>query len=123
MNIFVINRGSSSIKCYLYQFKNGTDTLASLLWEAHIQWKSGFENPTLTVKNIKGMCVSEKIKAKSAALSLEYLISLLTSGKTAVLNSFDEVKAIGHRIVHGGEYFTGSVLVTSDVKEKIGRLS
>ncbi len=69
------------------------------------------------------MCVSEKIKAKSAALSLEYLISLLTSGKTAVLNSFDEVKAIGHRIVHGGEYFTGSVLVTSDVKEKIGRLS
>jgi acetate kinase len=120
MNIFVLNRGSSSIKCYLYHFKNSA---AKLVWEAQVQWKNTFENPSLSIKNEQGMSYSEVAEEKGASLLLEHLISLLISGKTAALNSFDEVHAIGHRIVHGGQWFSDSVRVTSDVKEKIRRLS
>jgi acetate kinase len=116
MNIFVLNRGSSSIKCDLYQFHKGVPSLA---WEAQIQWKNLFDHPTLSVTNGKGIRYSEPVKEATAALALEHLISLLTEGKAAVLKSLDEVDAIGHRIVHGGRWFTESVLITPEVKEKI----
>lgn len=120
MNIFVLNCGSSSIKCNLYQFRN---SLSDLAWEAQIQWKNFFENPTLLIKNAKGMQHSQAVKEKTLALALEHLISLLFQGKTAALNSLDEINAIGHRVVHGGQWFTGSVVITPEVKEKIRNLS
>ncbi len=123
MNIFILNRGSSSIKCYLYHFKNASETSASLLWEAHLQWKNDFENPFLSIKLQQKTQHSEAIKETHAAGALEYLMQFLIQGKTAVLKSLDEVKAVGHRIVHGGKWFTESIRVTSDVKEKIRDIS
>lgn len=119
MNIFILNRGSSTIKCYLYRIKNSSETL---VWEAEVLWKNGFENPSLTVKNAE-FCHTEPIEEKSAALALERIVSLLIQGNKAPLNSLDEIDAIGHRIVHGGKWFTHSVLVTPEVKEKIRLLS
>lgn len=101
MNIFVLNCGSSSIKCYL--FKD-----ASELWKAQIQWKNQFEHPVLLVKDR-----SEPVKQKTAAAALEHLVSTLEE---------TEIHAVGHRIVLG-QGFTGSVVITAEVKEKIRNLS
>jgi acetate kinase len=120
VNIFVLNHGSSSIKCNLYQFKNSSPYLA---WEGQIRWKNHFDHPALFAKNAQGMQYSETIQEKTTTSALERLVSLLVQGKIAVLNSLDEVDAIGHRIVHGGQWFTESVVITSDVKDKIRDLS
>lgn len=123
MKIFVLNRGSSSIKCYLYDFKELPDHATSPLWEAHLQWKNNFEKPSLTIKNKQGKHYSEEIKEKTTKDALKHMMTLLIKEKTAVLNSLDEIDAIGHRVVHGGKFFKESVRITAQVKEKIGLLS
>ncbi len=123
MKIFVLNRGSSSIKCYLYVLKDAPHHSLNPSWEAQLQWKNSFEEPLLTTKNAQGGHHSEKIKEKTAGRALKHLINTLFQGETAVLGSLDEIDAIGHRIVHGGSYFNESVIVTPEVKEKIRRLS
>lgn len=120
VNIFVLNRGSSTIKCYLYQFKNST---AILSWEARLEWKNAFEDLSFSIKTAKGSEHSQTLQEKSIAGALQHVLSLLIEGKTAVLHSFAEINAIGHRIVHGGEWFTQSIRVTKEVKDKIRRLS
>jgi len=123
MKVFVLNRGSSTIKCFLYDFKKAPRQLISPLWEAHLQWKNNFEEPFLTIKNEQGANHSETIKEKTAGLALRYLMHFLFEGKTAVLSSLNEIDVIGHRIVHGGKYFKESVHVTPHVKEQIHLLS
>lgn len=123
MKILVLNRGSSSIKCYLYDFKNSPQQSSEPRWEAHLQWKNSFDEPTLTIKTDRGAEHAEKIKERSAGAALKHLLQFLFQGKTAVISSLDEIKVIGHRIVHGGKDFSESVYVTKEVKEKIRRLS
>lgn len=102
MNIFVLNRGSSTIKCYFYRDEK-------LLWEGMVQWKNEFENPVLTIKGRQ----KEALQQKSAAEALTYMLKFLP----------ELPDAVGHRIVHGGNWFTDSVLITEEVKEKIKTLS
>lgn len=123
MKIFILNRGSSSIKCYLYDFKNFPHHFVSPIWEAHLQWKNTFDEPSLTIKNDKRTRHSEISKEKTAGQALKHLMNFLTQGKAAVLQSLDEIDAVGHRVVHGGKDFSKSVLVTPQVKEKIRRLA
>jgi len=52
-------------------------------------------------------------------VALELVIAALTSGETRVLSGVGEIDAIGHRVVHGGEKFTGSVLITDEVLKAI----
>lgn len=113
MKILVLNRGSSSIKCYLYNFTNEHHP-ASLLWEAHLQWKNSFEEPRLSIKKGEKKH-SEPVKGKTAAAVLKQILN--THFKD------EQVDVIGHRIVHGGRYFKESVFVTRQVKEKIRELS
>lgn len=123
MKIFILNRGSSSIKCILYDFKSDPHHTEDPLWEAHLQWKNSFEKPSLTIKNKKGDEYSEVIKEKTTGEALKHAVDFLFQGKTAVLSTLDEINVIGHRIVHGGKYFHESVTITAEVKEKIRLLS
>ncbi|HSW87024.1 MAG TPA: acetate kinase [Rhabdochlamydiaceae bacterium] len=123
MNIFILNRGSSSIKCFLYDLTSIPQQPIRPVWEAHLQWKNSFDQATLKIKNDKGVQHSETIKQRSAKEALSHLLTFLIQGKTAVLTSLDEMDVIGHRIVHGGKYFKESVIINSDVKEKIRILS
>lgn len=123
MKIFILNRGSSSIKCYLYKFKNTPHHSISPLWEALLQWKNTFDEPFLTIKNDRREQHSETIKEKAPGQALKRLMNFLIEGKMAALRSLDEIDAIGHRIVHGGKYFNESVLITPQVKEKIRHLA
>ncbi|MBS0648010.1 MAG: acetate kinase [Verrucomicrobia bacterium] len=120
MKIFVLNRGSSSIKCYLYDITHAKTV--DPLWKAHLEWKNNFEKANLKITSSKGDH-SEPVHAADPAEALRHLINFLYQGKAAVLNSIDEIDVIGHRIVHGGKYFKESVLIDAEVKEKIRLLS
>lgn len=123
MNIFVLNRGSSSIKASLYSFKNSPHRTEAPLWEGQVQWKNNFKEPFLKIKNSRGVEHSEKIIQKTPGEALKHLIHYLFHGGAAVLNSEDDIQAIGHRIVHGGRDFSESTRITPDVKRKIRLLS
>ncbi len=114
MKIFVLNRGSSSIKCFLYVLDDSTCTFVKPRWEALLQWKGDFDAPTLTIKNEKGEIHSESVHEKSPGKALVHLMKV---------SSIKEVDVVGHRIVHGGKYFQESVVINADVKEKIRLLS
>ena len=51
--------------------------------------------------------------------AIQYVIDALTNAETGVVKSLDEIGAVGHRVVHGGERFASSVVITEDVKKAI----
>ncbi len=122
MKIFVLNRGSSSIKCFLYVYSTLPSDPVHPLWEAQLEWKNSFESPRFIVKNANGKSLSGEIKVKTAGEALGQLLSYLYQGETAVLSSLDEIDIAGHRIVHGGRDFHQSVLIDAGVKKKIRAL-
>ncbi len=109
MKILVLNCGSSSIK---YQFidTNGKDALAKGAVE-----RIGMSSAVLTHAP-KG---KEPIKIVGEildhTLAIEYVIAVLLSPNHGVIKDKNEIDAVGHRVVHGGEDFTGSVLITDRV--------
>ena len=109
MKVLVLNCGSSSIK---YQFINtdGEDVLAIGAVE-----RIGMSSAVLT-HTPKG---KEKIKIVGEildhTLAIEYVIAVLLSPNHGVIKDKAEIDAVGHRVVHGGEDFTGSVLITDRV--------
>ncbi|MBK8945878.1 MAG: acetate kinase [Ignavibacteriae bacterium] len=109
MKILVLNCGSSSIKYQLIE-TNTKDALAKGMIE-----RIGMSSAVLTHEP-KG---KEKIRIVGEILdhsiAMEYVIAVLLSPNHGVISSRDEIDAIGHRVVHGGEDFSGSVLITDDV--------
>ncbi len=112
MKILVFNRGSSSLKCVLYDFKQAPNDPVIPLWQAHVEWKRSFTEPRLTVTNESGVKYSKSSSSKTAEEALKDLMLPL-----------DEIDVIGHRIVHGGNYFNKITPINSEVKEKIRILS
>lgn len=116
MKILVINCGSSSLK---YQLINAAteDVLAKGLCE-----RIGIDG-ILTYQPADG----EKEKTEKAmpthTEAIKYVIEALTNEKTGVIKSLDEVGAVGHRIVHGGEKFTTSTLLTEETIKGIEECS
>ncbi|PWU07553.1 MAG: acetate kinase [Verrucomicrobia bacterium] len=125
MKIFVVNGGSSSFKCCLYNFEDPPIEFISPVWQGHLQWKNNFEDLSLTVKKKDEADYVEMVKVKDKSLesSLEHLLNFLFLDKSAVISSLNEIDVLGHRIVHGGNIFKESVYITSEVKEKIRYLS
>ena len=111
MNILVLNSGSSSIK---YQFidTDNNDALA----KGQIE-RIGMSSAVLT-HTPKG---KEKIKIVGEILdhtiAIEYVLAVLLSPNHGVIKDKSEIDAVGHRVVHGGEDFSGSVLITNKVME------
>ncbi len=119
MKILVINCGSSSLKYTVFQMPE-QEVLASGIFE-----QLGTPLPTFTHKLPNGEKM-EKVIDKFAmtpgsdhGAAIETLISTLTGKEFGVLKSMDEISAVGHRVLHGGEKFSGSVLVTEAVKDAI----
>ncbi|MGL4791621.1 MAG: acetate/propionate family kinase [Anaerotignaceae bacterium] len=112
MNILVLNCGSSSLK---YQLINGETegVLAKGLCERiGIDGKIKHE-PANADKFVAEMDFKDHTDAVKA------VIDALLDPAHGVIKSMDEIKAVGHRVVHGGEYFAGSVLITDDVKDAL----
>ncbi|WP_151951159.1 acetate/propionate family kinase [Aliarcobacter butzleri] len=112
MLVFVLNAGSSSLKYQLIDAKT-QELKASGLVER------------IGIDGILKQVIDENRKLTMEAPipthkeAIELILETLTKGDTKVINSIDEIQAIGHRVAHGGEYFKESTLVTEKVIKKI----
>ena len=109
MDILVINCGSSSLK---YQLIN-TDTEAVLA--AGICDRIGISGGQFTYKPQGGEKSIQNTEMKDHEVAIKLVLEALTNPKTGIISSLDEIKAVGHRIVHGGEHFTHSAIITDEV--------
>ncbi|MFB2892809.1 acetate kinase [Aerosakkonemataceae cyanobacterium BLCC-F50] len=121
MEILVLNAGSSSQKSCLYILKE--DALPSQppqpLWEAQIDWSHHQGVAELKVKTIHGAVLKEELKTQSRLETVEYMLQTLWQGETKVINNLGEIDCVGHRVVHGGDKYHDSTLITKEVKEAI----
>ena len=112
MNVLVINCGSSSLKFQLINSES-EEVLAKGLCE-----RIGIDG-RLTYQPAGGdKAVSDKAMPTHTE-AIQFVIDALTDAETGVVKSLDEIGAAGHRVVHGGEKFANSVVITEDVLKAI----
>ncbi len=110
MKILVLNCGSSSIKYALYNMDD-----KSVITSGGIE-KIGLPDSFITVKLNGEKHKMERPIAEHTA-GVQWIFEVLTTGEYAVLKSLEELDAVGHRMVHGGEKFNQSVRLTPEVME------
>ena len=117
MNILVINCGSSSLKYQLIDSVS-EEVLAKGLCE-----RIGAAGSVLTHKTADGRkeVIEEPMPNHTVAVKL--VITALTDAEYGCIKSLDEIGAVGHRIVHGGENFAESVIITEDTIKAIEECS
>ncbi|UNK20563.1 acetate kinase [Paenibacillus sp. N3/727] len=116
MNILVINAGSSSLK---YQLYNMTDE--SVLAKGLVE-RIGMDSSILTHKPTGKQEVTEVSEILEHTTAIRKVLGMLTHKEHGVISSIEEIQAVGHRVVHGGEYFKESALVDGPAKAEIRRL-
>lgn len=112
MKILVINAGSSSLKFQVIDMENESVIAKGICEE--IGGKSGFK---FKVPGREDYKVSLSLPTHAEALKL--VLDTLVDKQRGVLESVDEIGAVGHRVVHGGDKYSRSVLVTEEVKANI----
>ena len=118
MVILVLNCGSSSIK---YQVIDMTAASGKLLAKGLVE-RIGLPEGDLTHKPVGKTPFEVHQPIPDHTTGIKLVLDALTDPSHGVIASLDEVKAVGHRVAHGGEYFPASCLVTEEVKEKIHSL-
>lgn len=113
MEVLVINCGSSSLKFQLIDSEK-EHVLAKGLCE-----RIGIDKSSITYQSDKCEKMTKEVDMPTHNEAINAVISALTDEKTGVINDMSEVKAVGHRVVHGGEYFSSSAIVDENVLEKI----
>ena len=116
MKILVLNSGSSSLKYQVIDMENN-ETIAKGYFE-----RIGQPNSFLSHK-VHGRKHKFEIEAKDHEEAISFVLNRLTNDHYGVIKSLDELEAIGHRIVHGGEKFSDAVLITDEVIEEIKKCS
>lgn len=115
MKVLVLNCGSSSIKFQLIEMP-----------EEKVLIKGGYERVGIDGSFVTFKCNDQKdvydIPVKNHEEGIHIILEKLLDKKYNVLNSLDEIKAVGHRMVHGGETFTSSVKIDDKVIEKLEEL-
>jgi acetate kinase len=113
MKIIVLNCGSSSIKYQLFQMDTH-EVLAKGVVE-----KIGLHGSFIKHERNDGDKLYLEGDIYDHQAGIEYVLGILTSAKHGSLKSFEEIDAVGHRVVHGGEKFNSSVLITDEVVKKM----
>ena len=113
MNILVINCGSSSLKFQLIDSES-EKCIAKGLCE-----RIGIEGSMITYAPEGGEKEKTTTPMPDHTEAIRLVLAALTNDKTGVVKSLDEIGAVGHRIVHGGEKFTSSAIITDEVIEAI----
>ena len=114
MNILVVNAGSSSLKYQLI------DTDTNTLYAKGLCDRIGIDGSKIEHKQIaKGLKVKKESPMKDHADAMKLVVEHLIDPEVGCIKSMDEIQAIGHRVVHGGEYYSESILLTDEVLEKI----
>jgi acetate kinase len=112
--IIAINAGSSSLKFQLFEMPN-EDVITKGIVE-----RIGLKDSIFTI-SVNGEKIKEVTDIPNHEIAVKILLDKLTS--LGIIQSLDEIEGIGHRVVHGGEEFSDSVLITEEVLEKIYELS
>lgn len=109
MNILVINCGSSSLKYQLID-SDSEKVLAKGLCE-----RIGIDGSAITHQPAGGEKITTKADMPNHTAAVKYVIEKLVDPQVGVVKSLDEIGAVGHRIVHGGEKFASSVVIDDEV--------
>lgn len=113
MKILVLNCGSSSVK-----YKLIDSVTHDVLAEGGVE-KIGLDDSFLKFKLPDGTKETITVKMPDHKEAVKQVLAVLTDPKKGVIKSFDEIDAVGHRVVHGMEYFNKSVLITPEVIERV----
>jgi acetate kinase len=116
MKILVCNSGSSSLKFGLFEANHEV-----LLAEGGIDWTT---KPTrLVVRRPGRPDIREELELREHSEAIARILECLRTGPWAPLVSVDDIDAVGHRVVHGGNRYTAAVRITPEVKKAIGELT
>ncbi len=114
MNVLVVNAGSSSLKYQLFDTNTG-DVLAKGICE-----RIGIDGSKIEHKNItKGTKTVKETPMGDHSVAMKLVVDMLTDAEVGCISDMDEIEAVGHRVVHGGSYFSKSILLTDDVLDKL----
>lgn len=116
MIVLVINAGSSSLKYQLFEMKGET-----VLAKGRVE-RIGMETAILSHEAEGRPEIREVSEILDHNTAIRKVLDILSDKNRGVVRSVSEIDAVGHRVVHGGETFSGSVLVTDEVKREIERL-
>ncbi len=114
MLVLVLNSGSSSLKYQLMNPKTAEVKATGLCERIGIDGR--------LVHEANGHKIKKDINMPTHKEAIEIVLDFLTNGEDKVISSIDDIDAIGHRVVHGGEFFNQSVIVNNDVIEKLESL-
>ncbi|MGN0459187.1 MAG: acetate/propionate family kinase [Eubacterium sp.] len=120
MKVLVINCGSSSLKYQLMDMDNESVLCKGAIERIGLKINGGEENVIIKVNGEKHTYDKELLTHTAAFNEVKYILS---ESEYKVVDSFDEIDAIGHRVVQGGDKYTKSVLVDADVLETVKKLS
>ena len=116
MIILVINCGSSSIKYQLLDMRS--DDIYDLMAKGIVE-KIGLESGRLVHTPIGKDKVVKDLPIPDHTVGMQLVLDALVDKDYGVLQSFDDIEAVGHRIVQGADFFSGSAIVDEDVLSKI----
>lgn len=119
MNIFVLNSGSSSIKYQFFRMPDEVPVCTGLVE------RIGLEDAVITHRIFvdgKEKVIRHTLDLVDHERGLYQVAQLLTDPEIGVIHNPDEIDAVGHRIVHGGESFASTTIITKKVKEEIKKL-
>jgi acetate kinase len=114
MIVLVLNCGSSSIKYQVFRMSNGCDMLAKGLLE-----RIGLNESILTHKPTGGEQYKVITDIPDHTTGINMVMEVLCDSRHGVIRNINEIKAVGHRVVNGGENYKESVLIDNDVKKDI----
>ncbi|ABA20114.1 acetate kinase [Trichormus variabilis ATCC 29413] len=125
MKVLILNAGSSSQKSCLYEIPD--DALLTEapqpLWEGKVNWTQDRSVAEIEVKTAGGETLHESIYGDSRQAHVTYMLYTLSRGTTKVIGQLSEIDVVGHRVVHGGQNYRNSVIITEEVKQAIAKLS
>ena len=117
VNVLIVNAGSSSLKFTMYAM------VKEKFLARGIVERIGLNEPFLKYERYDGKAFKEQALVSTHEEALELVCAKLVDPEVGVLSSLMDVEAIGHRVVHGGENFHDSVIITNEVKNNIRECS
>lgn len=115
MKILVLNSGSSSVKYKLIDLHGDDNTVMA---EGGVE-KIGLPGGFLKFKKADGNKAIDELGQIDHKQAIEAILNKLTDATDGCISNYGEIEAVGHRVVHGGEKFSQSVLINEDVKAKV----
>ncbi len=115
MNVLVINAGSSSLKYQLLNPETGVLLAKGLCERIGIDGKFTYKPQVEGKKKLDAIDIAMPTHSEA----IQAVLNALVDAENGVIASMDEIDAVGHRVVHGGEKFASSVLITDDVMAAI----